>query len=94
MGFVGTRSGPRKSEIVAKLGPGYFGITPDQLAVEIDFYQEDELQGVVDPVYVDSKGRRFLRFNAPDGGIQRLYLEENGYHLPRDVEEIPTEENG
>lgn len=85
MGYVGNKNGPRKSQIAAKLGAAYFGITDDQLAREIEDYEDEEAAGEVDPVLRDSQGRWFLRFLAPGGGVQEYYLEENGYHLEGDV---------
>lgn len=93
MSFVGNKNGPRKSEIVQKLGPEYFGISIAELAVEIQLYQDDEFNGVVDPVYVDKHGYHFIKFYAPNGGIQRFYLEENGYHLEGDVDGIQLEDD-
>lgn len=93
MSFVGNRRGPRKSEIVQKLGPEYFGISMEELAVEIQLYRDDEFNGIVDPVYVDKYGRHFIKFKAPDGGIQRFYLEENGYHFEGDIDEIQVEDD-
>ena len=88
MSFVGSRSGPRKSEIVQKLGPDYFGISLEELQVEIQLYEDDEFNGLVDPVWVDSEGRHFVKFNSPNGGIQRFYLEENGYYIKGDIHEL------
>ena len=85
MGFVGNKRGPRKSLIVDKLGPKYFGIAPEQLEEEIEKYQDEETSGIVDPVGVDSKGRYYLIFYAPGGKTQRFYLKDNGYHLEGDV---------
>ena len=81
MSFVGNRKGPRKSEIAQKLGPDYFGISMEKFEAEIQLYRDDEYNGIVDPVYVDKDGRRFLEFYAPNDGTQRFYLEENGYYL-------------
>ena len=53
MSFVGSAKGPRKSEIVAKLGPGYFGISPEDWDRELEDCRDDEQRGIVDPVYVD-----------------------------------------
>jgi hypothetical protein len=60
MSFVGNREGPKKSEIVQKLGPDYFGISMEELEVEIQLYLDDEFNGIVDPVYVDKEGRHLL----------------------------------
>ena len=93
MSFVGNRRGPRKSEIVQKLGPDYFGISMEELEVEIQLYRGDEFNGLVDPVYVDKDGRHFIKFNAPNGSIQRFYLEENGYYLEGSIDEIRVEDD-
>ena len=87
MAFVGNRNGPRKSEIVMALGADYFGITEEQLLKEIELYKDDEFNGVVDPVYEDAEGRRFLVFDAPGGRkIQIFHLEDHGYILSDNVE--------
>ena len=93
MSFVGNRKGPRKSEIVQKLGADYFGISMEQLETEIQLYRDDEYNDIVDSVYVDKEGRYFIKFNAPDAGVKRFYLEENGYHLEGDVDEIRVEDS-
>lgn len=93
MGFVGNTKGPRKSEIVQKLGPDYFDISMEKLNVEIQLYWDDEFNGLVDPVYVDKDRRHFIKFNAPNGNIQRFYLEENGYYLEGPVDEIIEEDS-
>ncbi|HUU18251.1 MAG TPA: hypothetical protein VMW72_13965 [Sedimentisphaerales bacterium] len=93
MSFVGNRRGPRKSEIVQKLGPDYFGISMDQLEAEIQLYRNDEFNGLFDPVYVDKEERHFIIFNAPNGGVQRFYLEENGYHLEGSINETQVEDD-
>ena len=94
MSFVGNRRGPRKSDIVQKLGPDYFGITAEQLEAEIQLYRDDEFNGLVDTVYVDKEGRHFLKFNAPNTDLpQRFYLEENGYYLEGDIDKIRVEDD-
>jgi len=92
MSFVGSRSGPRTSEIIQKLGPSYFGCSMEDFEYDIEREREFESNGLVDPVYVDKDGRRFLKFYAPNGGTQRFYLEENGYHLEGQIDEIRAEE--
>lgn len=94
MSFVGNRRGPRKSEIVQKLGPDYFGISMEELEAEIQRYRNDEYNDLVDPVSVDKEGRHFLKFNAPNTDLpQRFYLEENGYYLEGDIDEIRVEDD-
>jgi phosphoglucomutase len=88
MSFVGSSKGPKKSDIVRKLGPNYFGISMEELEAEIQLYQDDEFNGLVDPVHVDKEGRHFIIFNAPNGGVQRFYLEENGYYVEGKIDEI------
>ncbi|MCK4626919.1 MAG: hypothetical protein KAV00_16525 [Phycisphaerae bacterium] len=89
MSFIGNKAGPRKSDIVLTLGPEHFGISDEQLAAKVKLYQDDEAHGLVDPVHVDRKGRHFIVFDAPNGGFQKFYLEENGYCLQGSINEIP-----
>lgn len=84
MAYVGNTHGPRKSEIVDRLGPEYFGITGADLEAEIGLYDGDEQRGVVDPVRKDKQGRYYLVFRAPGGGSQKFYLDEHGYSIPGD----------
>lgn len=93
MSFAGNRKGPRKSEIVQKPGPDYFGISMEELEAEIQLYRDDELNGLVGPVYVDKEGRHFIKFNVPNGGVQRFYLEENGYYLEGSIKGIRVEDS-
>lgn len=44
-GYVGNKSGPRKSEIVVHLGAEYFGISKSQLDEEIEISLEEERNG-------------------------------------------------
>lgn len=81
MGFVGNKNGPRKSEIVAKLGNHYFGISKTALAEEIEIYLEEERSGEVDPIHVDKNNRPYLNFIGPGKRTQKFYLEEHGYNL-------------
>jgi hypothetical protein len=92
MAFIGNRQGPRTSDLALQLGPKYFGSSSEQFAREVEDYEEEEARGVVDPVCVDGNGRRFLRFNAPNGGVQRFYLEDHGYRLDGPIQEIPAGE--
>jgi hypothetical protein len=93
MSLIGNRKGPRKSEIVQKPGPDYFGISMEELDVEFQLYRDDEFNGLVDPAYVDKDGRHSIEFNAPNGNVQRFYLEENGCHLEGRVNEIIEEDS-
>jgi hypothetical protein len=93
MSFIGNRKGPRKSEIVQKLGPDNFGISMEELMAEVQLHQDDGFNELVDPVYVDKEGCHFIKFNAPHGGIQKFYLEENVYYLEGSIDEIPAEDN-
>lgn len=92
MSFVGNRKGPRKSEIVQKLGPDYFGISMEELEAEIQLYRYDEYNDLVDPVNVDKEGRHFIKFYAPNNRKQKFYLEENGYYLEGSIDEIQEED--
>lgn len=82
------KNGPKKSEIVSKLGPSYFGISLQELKTEVDYYLEDEARGEVDPVYVDGYGRFYLIFKAPGGRTQKFYLIEHGYEIGGKLDEI------
>ena len=88
MGYVGNTRGPRKSEIVAKLGNEYFGISKQQLYDEVQLYLEEESRREIDPVRIDETGRQYLTFYAPEGKLQRFYLDEHGYKLTGKVKAI------
>lgn len=85
MGFIGNQNGPRKSEIVLKLGYKYFGITPEELNEEINLYLEEENRGEVDPVYVDNNDKPYILFYAPTKRVQKFFLEEHGYFLEGNI---------
>lgn len=70
MGFISNQNGPRKSEIVLKLGCEYFGITPEELSDEINSYIEEENRGKVDPVHVDENGKPYILFYATNKKVQ------------------------
>ena len=88
MGFVGNKQGPRKSEIIATLGPEYFGISMDELEVDIRLLQEEEAEGVVDPVYEDGNGRHYIELMAPGRRVQKFVLEEHGYRLEGPIDRV------
>lgn len=85
MAYVGNRNGPRESEIVARLGATYFGISPEELDAEIQLYRDDEEDDEVTPVRRDDDGRYYILFKAPEGGQQWFFLDEHGYTLEGDV---------
>lgn len=85
MAYIGTKQGPRESEIVSRLGAAYFGISPAALERDIEDYQDSERRGEITPVRRDESGRYFIRFSAAGGGIQNFYLDEHGYALDGDV---------
>jgi hypothetical protein len=92
MAFIQSRKGPRKSVILASLGPEYFGITQEQLDLDVQLAAEDEAAGIIDqPNVEEGTGRLFLLFNAPGGGAQKFYLEEAGYRLLGHASEKPQE---
>lgn len=90
MGFVGSRAGTKKSEIIRRLGPDFSGISAEELDADLDDLLDEENRGAVDPVLVGKDGRRFIRLKAPGGGIQKFYLEENGYRLEGQVQGDPN----
>lgn len=75
---LGHRKGPRTSEIIGKLGCTYFGITPQELASEIEWqeYFENTFD-TIGPVHMDESGRVFVIFSSPDKKGQRYYLDED-----------------
>jgi hypothetical protein len=81
MGYVGNLQGPRKSIIFGSLGPEYFGITTEQLEIDIRDNEDEENNKTIDPVYIDKNGRFYLIFNAPRSKTQKYYLDEHGYKL-------------
>ena len=93
MSFVCNMKGPRKSEIVQKPGSDYFGISIEELEIEIQLYRDDRFNDLVDPVYGDKNGRDFMKFNAPEGNVCSFYFEENGYYLRDRVNEIIEEDS-
>lgn len=62
MAYLGNRKGPRESEIVQRLGNEYFGITPAQLASDIDMFEDSERRNEVQPVCLDEQGRPYVVF--------------------------------
>jgi len=93
LSFVGIRKGSGKSKVIQKRGPDYFGISMEECEAEIRLYRDDEFHRLVDPVYKDKGGRHFLKFNAPDGGVQRFYLEDNDYFIEGAIDEVIEEDN-
>ncbi|MFA7419575.1 MAG: hypothetical protein WCZ90_07800 [Melioribacteraceae bacterium] len=92
MGFVGNRKGPRKSEIVSKLGATYFGISGLELAKEIELYIEEERAGEIDPVRIDENGKIFLLFYNSNHELQRYYLDSNAFKSCKKIKAIVNNE--
>jgi hypothetical protein len=81
MGYVGNINGPRKSEIVRKLGASYFGISDEELDKEIQIYLDEEYSGEIDPIQLDENKKPYLLFYGPEKIIQKFYLDSAGYKL-------------
>jgi len=92
MSYVGNLNGPKKSEIVERLGAAYFGINQQELEDEINWYREEEMRGEIDPVHVDENGAPYIIFRAPGTKLQRFYLEKEGYKLHGDIKTYTPEE--
>jgi hypothetical protein len=88
LGYIGNLAGPRKSEVVARLGAEYFGISEFQLAAEIEDYTDEERRGVIDPVYLDELCRPYIIFFAPSGMTQKCELELLGYEIRGKIKAI------
>ena len=70
----------------------YFGITPEELEEEIEYYINQEINDVIDPVYKDKEGRYILIFDAPGGKRQKYYLQDYGYNLHGKLKVIQEKE--
>ena len=90
MAFIGNKDGPRQSDIIERLGPDYFGITPTQLADDADFCRDEESRGEVMPVLCGDDGQYYLLFSGPGGTQQMFYLEEHGFTLTGKVKIQPS----
>jgi hypothetical protein len=84
--YLGNLNGPKESEIVQKLGHEYFGITPAQLAADVELWEESERDLTVVPVYLDEPGRPYILFSRKNFHTERYYLHENGWRLEGDIE--------
>jgi hypothetical protein len=86
MAYLGNKNGPRESEILDRLGPGYFGCSPVGLEDDISFHVFAESRGEVAKVHIDEKGRPYVEFSSPEPGkLNRFVLEEHGYQLKGEI---------
>jgi len=86
MAFVGNLEGPRESDIIDRLGSGYFGCSAAGLADDVSSHVLAEIRNEVAPVHVDDRGQPFIEFSSPDPlRPQRYYLEENGFFLEGEI---------
>lgn len=76
MAFLGCLTGPRESEIVARLGHRYFGIAPAELDDDIRTYEDSARRGEIQPVYLDRLGSPYLILSRPDSRNARFYFFE------------------
>ncbi len=85
MSFLGNLNGHKESEIIEKLGPDYFGITWEQLEVDISYHKDAERKKEIVPVRIDDSGEPYILFSLPDKKGRRFYLQKEGYHLHGNV---------
>ena len=85
MAYLGNKKGPKESRIIERLGRSFFGITPAQLASDIEMFEDSERRGEVQPVHVDENGRPYIVFSRPDNQTSRFYLEEHNWMLEGDI---------
>jgi hypothetical protein len=81
MFFLRNLKGPKESEIIEKLWPDYFGITWEQLEVDISYHRDAERRNEIVPVRIDNSGEPYIFFSSPDKKGQRFYLRKEGYKL-------------
>ena len=92
-----TTNGPRKSEILLRLGREYFGITEEEFQQDVQDNTDEEWnpynpEPTIDPVWLDVKKGTYLKFYGKNSAIKRLYLDELEIKLQGEV--LVYEENG
>jgi hypothetical protein len=86
MARFGNKDGPRESEVLDRLGPGYFGCSPAELEEDISWARFSEQRNEVLPVHLDFAGRPFVVFCSHVRGLsQRFYFDDYGCALYGDV---------
>ncbi len=86
MGFVGNKYGPKKSDILLKLGNEFFGLSDEEFKQEIEDNINEEWNKnnpdlIIDPVWLDENNEPYLKFYSNKIRIEKLYLYELGYAL-------------
>lgn len=92
MAYLGNEKGPRESEILNRLSSDFFGITPAQLESDIEWNEDAERRGEVQPVHVDEDGRPFIVYSRPKGKDVRFYLEDHGFKLEGKIKTFSEDE--
>jgi hypothetical protein len=93
MAYLGNKDGPRESDILNHLGPGYFGCSPAQLEEDISYHLYAESRNEVVPVHIDEDGRPYIEFSSPDPErINRYVLEEHDYLLKGEIKTFSNDE--
>ncbi len=75
MSYIGRLNGPRKEDIMRRLGNEYFGVSPGELERNVEAEQALTEKGKVTPVYVDENSNPFAVFEkkAGDAALLRAY---------------------
>lgn len=93
MAYLGNKTGPRESDILNRLGPGYFGCSPAELEEDISYHLYAESRNEIVAVHVDEVGRPYVEFSAPKASkIHRYILEEHGHMLRGKIKTYTEEE--
>lgn len=85
MAFIGNIDGPRESDILEKLGAGFFEISQEALYEDINSHNFAESRSEVTPVLIDENSEPFIKLSGPKIGVIKFYLRENGYDLSGEV---------
>jgi hypothetical protein len=80
MGYIGSNNGPRKSEIVFRLGAKFFGIDECLFLEDVEDLLEEERQGTIDDIYQDGSGDFYLLFLV-DFLPKMVYLRDLGISI-------------
>lgn len=90
MAFLGCLTGAREFEVVARLGPTYFGIATAELDGDLRMYADSERRVEIQPGYLDPLGCPYPIPSGPDARCVKFYLFERGYAIGRDIGQVLT----
>ena len=91
MAYLGNINGPRRSDVIDRLGHTFFGINPGDLQRDVEWEEDGERRGEIIPLHVDETGEAYIDLSTANG-TKRYYLKANGHQLHGEIRTYTDDE--